>query len=146
MATELPLDLSTPISASAGADRGGCACEGNRARSTGRGIARMVRVIERAVGEVDLTLSQYRVLALLDEGCDVASRIAEQLVVSKPSISGVIDGLVGRELVARRPGDHDRRRVDLELTPAGFAALAAADAAIEQQLDRIEELIAELRA
>jgi len=114
------------------------------ARHTGRTIARLARQVELATASVDLTLSQYRVLAILDLGCEAASKLADKLAVSRPSVTGVVDGLVARGLVERSHGDTDRRRVQLDLTPAGRLALASADAAIEQRLDRINELIADL--
>jgi len=86
------------------------------------------------------------VLAILEEGCEASSKLAEKLAVSRPSVTGVVDGLVARGLVRRNPGDHDRRRIDLDLTEPGRAALIAADAAFERRIDRINELAHELRA
>jgi long-chain acyl-CoA synthetase len=116
-----------------------------RARHNGRTIARLARQVELATAEVDLTLSQYRVLATLDVGCEAASKLADKLAVSRPSITGVVDGLVTRGLVQRSQAGPDRRRVQLDLTPAGRDILIAADAVIEQRLDRIDELIGDLR-
>lgn len=110
----------------------------------GHTLARLARQVELAVATVDLTLSQYRVLATLGEGCEAASRLAEKLAVSRPSITGVVDGLVARGLVRRDHLEGDRRRVDVGLTDAGRLLLAAADAAVEQRGERIEQLLAEL--
>jgi len=110
----------------------------------GRTIARLARQVECAVASVDLTLSQYRVLGILDEGREAASALAEKLAVSRPSVTGVVDGLVARHLVHRGPADGDRRRVDIDLTDNGRQLLAAADAAVDARLDRILELLSEL--
>jgi long-chain acyl-CoA synthetase len=110
----------------------------------GRTIARLARQVERAVATADLTLSQYRVLGILGEGREAASALADKLAVSRPSVTGVVDGLVARGLVQRGQADGDRRRVDIDLTEAGRIVLAAADAAVDERLDRILELVREL--
>jgi long-chain acyl-CoA synthetase len=110
----------------------------------GRTIARLARHVERAVATVDLTLSQYRVLGILGEGREAASALADKLAVSRPSVTGVVDGLVARGLVRRGQADGDRRRVDIDLTDRGRELLAAADAAVDARLDRILELVGEL--
>ena len=110
----------------------------------GRTIARLARQVERAVATVDLTLSQYRVLGILGEGREAASALADKLAVSRPSVTGVVDGLVSRGLVRRGQANRDRRRVDIDLTDSGRELLAAADAAVDARLDRILELIGEL--
>lgn len=93
---------------------------------------------------VDLTLSQYRVLGILGEGREAASALADKLAVSRPSVTGVVDGLVARGLVRRGQAVGDRRRVDIDLTDAGRLLLGAADAAVDARLDRILALIGEL--
>jgi long-chain acyl-CoA synthetase len=106
-----------------------------------RAAARLGKVVEKAVGEVDLTLPQYRMLAHLAEGTLAASVLAGNLAVSKPSLTALADGLVARGLVERRAAAGDRRRVDHVLTADGRAALAAADTAVET---RLEGLLAHL--
>src|SRR5579864_1778095 len=90
----------------------------------GRVIARLARQVELAAADLDLSLSQYRALSLLGEGKEAASALAEKLAVSRPSVTGVIDGLVARGLVTRDHVDGDRRRVGLDLTPEGRRLLA----------------------
>jgi long-chain acyl-CoA synthetase len=104
----------------------------------------MARQVELAVATVDLTLAQYRVLGVLGDGCEAASRLADKLGVSRPSLTGVVDGLVARGLVRRGQGASDRRRVDLALTDGGRALLGAADAAVEERIDRIAKLLEDL--
>jgi len=100
----------------------------------GRVIARLARQVELAVATVDLSLSQYRALSLLGEGKEAASALADKLAVSRPSVTGVIDGLVARGLVERHHVDGDRRRVGLDLTGDGRRLLAAADEEVERRL------------
>jgi long-chain acyl-CoA synthetase len=100
-------------------------------------IARLARQLELALNTVDLTLSQYRVLSFLGEGGEAASVLAEKLAVSRPSVTGVVDGLVARGLVQRAEDAADRRRVKHDLTPAGTVLVAAADAEVERRLTEI---------
>jgi DNA-binding MarR family transcriptional regulator len=102
-----------------------------------RAVARLAKQVEVALTPLDLSLSQYRVLALLGEGSTASSVLARQLAVSAPSVTSVVDGLVGRGLVERRPDPEDRRRLTLLLTKDGAKLLAAADTAAEARLDEI---------
>jgi long-chain acyl-CoA synthetase len=105
----------------------------------------MARQVERAVATVDLTLAQYRVLGVLGDGCEAASRLADKLSVSRPTLTGVVDGLVARGLV-RRDNDHsDRRRIDVGLTEAGRIVLAQADAAVDERMERIVQLLEDIK-
>ena len=99
-----------------------------------RAAARLGKVVEKAVGEVDLTLPQYRMLAHLAEGSSAASVLAGNLAVSRPSLTALADGLVARGLVTREACAGDRRRVDHVLTASGHESLAAADRAVEDRL------------
>ncbi len=102
-----------------------------------RAVARLARQVEVALAPLDLSLSQYRVLALLGEGSTASSVLARRLAVSPPSVTSVVDGLVGRGLVERQADPEDRRRLTLLLTRDGAKLLAAADAAAEAHLDEI---------
>ena len=93
--------------------------------------------MELGLADVDLTPPQYRVLVSLAEGKAAASVLAANLAVSKPSVTAVVDGLVERNLVERKHEVDDRRRVAHELTAEGRQRLLAADAAIDERLERI---------
>lgn len=107
-------------------------------------LARLARQVELAVASADLTLAQYRVLGILGDGCEASSALAEKLAVSRPSVTGVVDGLVMRGLVLRGGDTSDRRRVSVDLTDEGRLVLAAADAAVDQRNERIRQLLGEL--
>lgn len=102
-----------------------------------RAAARLARQVEVALGDVDLSLPQYRVLAFLAEGSAAASALAGRLAVSRPSVTALVDGLVGRGLVERASDPADRRRVDHRLTSAGRRALVRADAAVDARLQSL---------
>jgi long-chain acyl-CoA synthetase len=106
----------------------------------GRVVARLARQVELALATVDLTLPQYRVLILLGEGKEAASALAEKLAVSRPSVTGVVDGLVARGLVERHHDRDDRRRVGHELTDGGRRLIETADGEIERRLGEIAAL------
>ena len=59
------------------------------------------------------------------------------LGVSKQAASQLIDALVVRGYVERRPDDEDRRRTIITLTPRGEAAAEASHAAV----DRVDALL-----
>lgn len=103
----------------------------------GRVVARLARQVELALTAVDLTLPQYRVLGILDGGPEASSVLAEKLAVSRPSVTGVVDGLVGRGLARRDPDAADRRRIGIELTADGRHLLARADTEVERRLHEI---------
>jgi DNA-binding MarR family transcriptional regulator len=90
-----------------------------------RALALAARKLERATG--DLTLAQYRVLALVAAGDERSSLVAERLAVAKPTITAVVDGLVERGLLTREAVAGDRRSLRLVVTANGRKALAAAE-------------------
>ena len=111
----------------------------NLERGSGRAVVWLARQVELVLGEKDLTLAQYRLLALLDEQPEVASALAQKLTVSRPSVTTVVDGLVTRSLVERVTDAKDRRRVNHTITPAGRALLRHADEVIESGLETVLE-------
>jgi long-chain acyl-CoA synthetase len=100
-------------------------------------IARLARQLELALAVVDLSLPQYRILTFLADGNEAASALAEKLAVSRPSVTGVVDGLVARGLVTRVDDPADRRRVGHDLTEAGRRVLTTAEAEIDRRLGEI---------
>jgi long-chain acyl-CoA synthetase len=116
-----------------------------------RALTLAARALERAVADKDLTLAQYRVLALIAGGDERSTLLADRLAVAKPTITAVVDGLVERGLIERSTVDGDRRSIRLALTKPGTKALRDADAQMAATLERIfghaehrDELIAAL--
>lgn len=102
--------------------------------SYGRVAAWLSKRVEVALGTVDLTLPQFRVLSILAEGSSAASGLADRLAVRRPSITALIDGLVARGLVDRRQEEDDRRKVALRLTDEGERILGEADRAVDEYI------------
>ena len=101
---------------------------------TGRVIAWLSRRVETALNELDVSLPQYRVLMLLESEPEGASVVADELAVTRPTVTALIDGLVARGLVDRTADASDRRRVCLRLTSEGKRVLVHADAAVEERM------------
>jgi DNA-binding MarR family transcriptional regulator len=90
------------------------------------------RILERAL--TDMTLPQFRVLGLVARAPERANQLARQAEVSRPSLTGVLDGLEARGWVRRRDVDGDRRGVSLEVTTSGRLALGAAHDSVQVRL------------
>jgi DNA-binding MarR family transcriptional regulator len=115
-----------------------------------RALALAARALERAAGQCDLTLAQYRVLALVAAGDERSSLLADRLSVAKPTITAVVDGLVERGFVERASVAGDRRSIRLACTKSGAHALRAVEkemtAALERILEHTDDPAAVLRA
>ncbi|MGH2641509.1 MAG: MarR family winged helix-turn-helix transcriptional regulator [Actinomycetota bacterium] len=104
--------------------------------------------MEFALAEAGLTAPQYRLLSLMSEGSAAGKVLADKLRVSRPTVTGIVEGLVTRGLVLREEDPIDRRRMRVSLTRKGKAALGAADEAVATRLvdllDRVPADRAEL--
>jgi len=107
----------------------------------GRVAARLARQVDVGLAQVDLSLPQYRILMFLAEGAVAASALADNLAVSRPSVTAVVDGLVSRGLVERRHDEGDRRRVGHTLTDEGRKILEQADTAVDARLGEIARFL-----
>jgi DNA-binding MarR family transcriptional regulator len=94
----------------------------------------------------DLTTSQLQILAVIDDSGQPEvsmSEMARDLAVTMPSVTGLVDQLVRRELASRRHDDKDRRRVLVSLTDVGRKALADVREAMVDIVARLLEGISE---
>ncbi|MFN8025866.1 MAG: MarR family winged helix-turn-helix transcriptional regulator [Acidimicrobiia bacterium] len=96
-------------------------------------VARLARYLERAC--TDLTLAQYRVLALVADGERHASRVAHALALGKPTVSASVEALAERGLLTRAPAGHDKRATELSVTAEGRRVLHATETAMRARLD-----------
>ena len=109
--------------------------ESRRLASATRALAFAGRALERAVG--DMTLAQFRVLSLIASSPERAGELARRAAVSRPSLTGLIDGLASRSWVERSSVEGDRRGVHLEVTAAGRQALLDAETRMVATLERL---------
>jgi long-chain acyl-CoA synthetase len=106
-----------------------------------RAAARLAKQVELALADIDLTLPQYRALAFLARGILSPSLLAGRLAVTRPTITALVDGLVQRGLVERRPDPDDGRRTVHRLTPAGHESLTLADRTVAERLGRLLDVL-----
>lgn len=97
-------------------------------------IVRLAKVVEIVLGELGLTMNQYRMLTFVREGLPSLVEVGRRLVMKPPNVSVLIDGLVERGLAERYPHPEDGRRVELALTASGRAALLRAEKACDRAL------------
>ena len=73
----------------------------------------------RAVGELDLSISQIRILHLLTGPVEETSlkSLADEIGLSLPAVSRSVDSLVHRGLVTRTENAEDRRHKAVRATP-----------------------------
>ncbi|MDP9406220.1 MAG: MarR family transcriptional regulator [Actinomycetota bacterium] len=93
-----------------------------------------------------LSPSGFNVLMALHNSDDHTlepCQLAERLLVSRPSITGLLDTLSTKGLIIRRPHGGDRRRVLVALTADGLALLHAT---FDEHYRRLNELFADLSA
>jgi DNA-binding MarR family transcriptional regulator len=75
---------------------------------------------------LDITMPQAKVLhQVRAKGSMPMSELVAHLGVTVPTVTGIIDRLVERDLVVRRGTPDDRRRVIIEITPAGVEMIDA---------------------
>ncbi len=114
-------------------------CKAERPSRAARALALAARSLERAAAGRDLTLAQFRILAMIAAGDERSSLLANRLAVAKPTITAVVDGLVERGFVVREAVVGDRRSIRVALTPAGRTALQGVEDEMTTTLDRILE-------
>jgi DNA-binding MarR family transcriptional regulator len=71
------------------------------------------------------------------------SELAVELAADRPYVTLIVDGLEDRGLVARTPHPEDRRAKVVALTEAGRAAVARADAILDEPPAALHEVPAE---
>jgi DNA-binding MarR family transcriptional regulator len=98
-------------------------------------LAWISRVLERSCA--DITLPQYRLLALVTQGDERASDLAERLALARPTVSATVDTLVERNFLERTAVDGDRRAVKLTLTYEGRHAMQVAECGMRERLDEM---------
>ena len=100
-------------------------------------FTRIIRALARTLHGEELSVAQLAALHLIDQAGDIRqSQLAEELLMSAPSTSRMIDALVDRGLVERRESPEDRRARTLHLTGKGDALLAEIGAGRMQLFER----------
>jgi DNA-binding MarR family transcriptional regulator len=110
-------------------------------RSARGAYAQAMRAELHAVGIDDMPRNGLFILAGIDTSGGPRQDLPSGLGVTKQAVSLVIDSLVNRGYLDRRPDPDDRRRVDLELTDRGREAVNAAGRGIEVVESHLEERV-----
>lgn len=80
------------------------------------------RVASRHIESLGVTPSQFDVLAVLGDTAGMTcSELGRHTLISKGTLTPVLDRLEARGLVTRRRGVSDARQIHVALTPAGEA-------------------------
>ncbi len=101
-----------------------------------RSVVRALRINTRAIElRTGISLAQLFVLQQLAERpVESLNELAARTATHQSSVSVVVRRLVDRGLVTRTAAPHDRRRVQIALTPQGRAMLADAPTTVQVQL------------
>jgi DNA-binding MarR family transcriptional regulator len=100
-------------------------------------VMRFIRSQMRGHRGAGLSVPQLRALLFVhrNEGASLGG-LAEHLGLTPPSASKLVEELVGRGLLRRRPSSADRRRISLGISPEGSRILEAALEQTHRQLSR----------
>ena len=92
-------------------------------------------------------VEQFRVLEVLDakEPCAMGE-IAAQSLIEPPTLTKIIDRMVGEGLVYRAPDPNDRRRVLILMAPGGKALFKRLRGVSTAQEQRIVDMLQSSRA
>jgi DNA-binding MarR family transcriptional regulator len=73
--------------------------------------------------DIELTMTQFRAVAFIGSQPQRMGSVAAYLETSLSSATSIVDRLVDKSLVQRRPDHHDRRVVTCSLTVEGEAVM-----------------------
>jgi len=101
-----------------------------------RAVVRALRINTRSIElEIGISLAQLFVLQqVAQRPATSLNDLAERTATHQSSVSVVVRRLVDRGLVTRRSDATDKRRVQIELTPAGEKLLEGAPETIQTRL------------
>ena len=103
--------------------------------------------LTRSIGQEGITSDHWRVLRhLSDEVGHPMGEIAERLEMNPPTLTKLIDRMVGKSLVQRAADPEDSRRVVVYATDAGLDLLQDLQSRIDQHHAALGSLLGERNA
>jgi len=101
-----------------------------------RSVVRALRINTRAIeSQMGISLAQLFVLQqLADRPANSLNELAERTATHQSSVSVVVRRLVDSGYVSRTTSPHDKRRIEIDVTPTGRSMLADAPSTIQLQL------------
>jgi DNA-binding MarR family transcriptional regulator len=98
--------------------------------------------LDRAIGLDGVTSDHWRVLCLLADGeGHTMGELAERLQMNPPTLTKLIDRMVGKSLVQRAADPEDSRRVLVYATDAGLALLQELQGKVDQHHAALQALL-----
>ncbi len=80
-----------------------------------------------------ITVDQWAILKNLNQYADLSQKeLAEYCGKDQPTLTRIVDLLVGKQLVERRANPNDRRSFVVHLTPAGEQKIAALSSSVNE--------------
>ena len=123
---------ATPTATAAVSDERAIARSMNAVRSVVRALRINTRAIESKMG---ISLAQLFVLQqLADRPASSLNELADRTATHQSSVSVVVRRLVDSGYVSRTTSAHDKRRIEIDVTPTGRGLLADAPSTIQLQL------------
>lgn len=106
-----------------------------------RSLRRITRCIDlhsrQLVNTYGLTGPQLVCLRTIGKTGEMTpSRLAKEVALSQPTVTGIIDRLAARQLVRRERSTSDRRVVTVQITDAGRALIDAAPSPLQERFAR----------
>jgi DNA-binding MarR family transcriptional regulator len=107
-----------------------------RSMNAVRSVVRALRINTRAIeSQMGISLAQLFVLQqLADRPANSLNELAERTATHQSSVSVVVRRLVDSGYVSRTTSPHDKRRIEIDVTPTGRSMLADAPSTIQLQL------------
>ncbi|HEV7575906.1 MAG TPA: MarR family transcriptional regulator [Caldimonas sp.] len=103
--------------------------------------------LDRAFGRDGVTADHWRVLRLLADGeGHTMGEIAERLQMNPPTLTKLVDRMVGKSLVQRAADPEDSRRVLVYATDAGFGLLNELQGKVDQHHAALQALLGDRNA
>lgn len=97
--------------------------------------------VHAAAAEFELSMPQVWALKHLEPGQPAPMRgLAERLMCDNSNVTGIVDRLEARGLVARTPAEHDRRVKHLVLTEQGEQVRSAICSRVDTPPEAFEQL------
>ena len=103
--------------------------------------------LSRSIGRDGVTSDHWRVLRhLADEAGHTMGEIAERLEMNPPTLTKLVDRMVGKSLVQRAADPEDSRRVLVYVTDAGLALLQELQSKVDGHHAALQTLLGERNA
>jgi DNA-binding MarR family transcriptional regulator len=103
--------------------------------------------LDRAIGRNGVTSDHWRVLRVLaDAEGHTMGEIAERLQINPPTLTKLMDRMVGKSLVQRAADPEDSRRVLVYATDAGLALLAELQGKVDRHHAALQALLGDRNA